>query len=103
MNKNPIISTQVPLRIMLRRRRKELHLVQAEVAEALHVTAEAVTLWESGRRRMDLAKIPRIAAVLQLDAQELCVKALAEFHPAFSAALFGNCAVAQTNIQQVPA
>jgi transcriptional regulator with XRE-family HTH domain len=83
----------MPLRILLRRRRKELHLVQAAVAEALNVTAEAVTLWESGRRRMDLAKVPRIATVLQLDVKELCAKALEEFHPAFSAALFGNCAV----------
>lgn len=99
MNNNPTITARkLPLRILLRRRRKELHLVQAEVAEALNVTSEAVTLWESGRRRMELAKIPRIAAVLQLDAKELCAQALEEFHPAFFATLFGNCAVVPANI-----
>lgn len=102
MNENPT-NTKVPLHVLLRRRRQELNLVQAEIAEALDVSPEAVTLWESGRRRMDLAKLPRIAAVLQLDARELCAKALAEFHPIFFATLFSDCAVGQANIQQSPA
>jgi hypothetical protein len=52
---------------------------------------------------MELSKIPRIAAALQIDAKELCAKALAEFHPLFYASLFGDGAVAQTTIQQAPA
>lgn len=82
--------TRVPLNILLRRRREELHLRQSQVAEALHVTPECVGQWESGHRRMELAKLPRIAQVLQMDAKELCVKALAEFHPLVYATLFGN-------------
>jgi transcriptional regulator with XRE-family HTH domain len=78
-----------PLHTRLRRRRQELHLVQADVAVALNVSDGAVTLWESGRRRMELSKIPRLAEALQLDARELCIQALAEFHPVFHATLFG--------------
>jgi hypothetical protein len=38
---------------------------------------------------MELSKIPRLAEALQLDARELCIQALAEFHPGFYATLFG--------------
>jgi len=82
-------SCEPPLHIQLRRRRQELSLLQADVAAALNVSAGAVTLWESGRRRMELSKIPRLAEALQLDAKELCIQALAEFHPGFHATLFG--------------
>ena len=90
-----------PLHILLRRRREQLHLVQAEVAEALHVSPECVTLWEAGRRRMDLSKLTRIAAILQMDPKELCAKALAEFHPLFYATLFGACAGPSGNIHKL--
>ena len=89
MNEKPI-ATEEPLHNLLRRRREELGLLQSEVAEALHVSPECVTLWEAGRRRMELCKVPGIAAALQIDAKELCLKALAEFHPLFSATLFGD-------------
>jgi transcriptional regulator with XRE-family HTH domain len=90
MNNNQlIIVTEPPLHILLRRRRHELKLVQADVAEALNVSPECVTLWEAGRRRMELSKLPRIAAALQIDAQELCAKALKEFYPCFYDTLFG--------------
>lgn len=90
MNQNPpALTTEVPLHILLRRRREELSLPQAQVAETLHVTPECIGQRECGRRRMELSKIPRIAAALQINAKELCVKALAEFHPLVHAALFG--------------
>jgi len=79
-----------PLHVVLRRRREELNMIQAQVAEALNVTPECVTLWEGGRRRMELSKLPRLAKVLQLDAKQLCEKALAEFHPPVYETLFGN-------------
>ena len=88
MNANGIIA--VPLHVFLRRRRTELKLLQADVAEALNVTPESVTLWEAGRRRMELSKLPRLAEVLQIDAKALCANALAEFHPLFYRTLFGN-------------
>ncbi len=101
MSENPTInSTEAPLHVLLRRRREELRLLQAEVAAALHVSPECVTRWEAGRRRMELSKLPRIAAALQLDAKELCAKALAEFHPPVYAVLFPKHEAAQTNSPQ---
>jgi len=93
--------TEVPLHILLRRRREELSLYQTQVAEALHVTPECIGQWECGRRRMELSKLPRIAEALQLNAKDLCAKALLEFHPLVHDALFGHDAT-PTNIQQVP-
>ena len=91
MNQNPTATTpEVPLHILLRRRRIELSLLQAQIAEGLHVTPECITQWECGRRRMELSKLPRIAEALQLDAKQLCAQALAEFHPLVFAALFGH-------------
>ena len=90
MNQNPpILAAEVPLHMLLRRRREELSLLQAQVAAVLRVTPECITQWECGRRRMELSKLPRIAAALQINAKELCAKALAEFHPLVYAALFG--------------
>ena len=100
MKQNSTATTaQAPLHVLLRRRREELSLIQAQVAEVLPVTPECVGQWESGHRRMELSKIPRIAEALQLDAKELCVKALAEFHPLVYATLFGKNA-APAKIQQ---
>ena len=91
MNSNSTNTTaSVPLHVMLRRRREELRMLQAQVAEALHVTPECVGQWESGHRRMELSKIPRIAEALQMDPKELCLKALAEFHPLVYVTLFSN-------------
>jgi transcriptional regulator with XRE-family HTH domain len=104
MNEKPTVATtRLPLHVLLRRRRKELRLVQSEIAEALNVTAEAVTQWESGRRRMELAKVPRLAVVLHLNGKELCAKALSEFHPIFYATLFGDSALVPTTFKQAPA
>jgi transcriptional regulator with XRE-family HTH domain len=102
MNQNSTATiTEVPLHILLRRRREELSLLQAQIAEALHVSPECVGLWERGRRRMELGKLPRIAEVLHLDAKKLCATALAEFHPLLYAALFGQD-TSPANVQQVP-
>ena len=98
MNDFPCFTTEPPLHTMLRRRRKELHLRQADVAESLNVTPEAVTLWEGGHRRMELCKIPRLARALQIDPKELCTKALQEYHPAFFQTLFGPRAATPASI-----
>jgi transcriptional regulator with XRE-family HTH domain len=89
MNENCNLPTEedLPLHALLQRRRQELKLTQAEVAGALHLSPVAITHWESGSRRMDLAKLPRIAAVLRLDPKELCAKALSEFYPGVFASL----------------
>jgi transcriptional regulator with XRE-family HTH domain len=101
MNQNPsVLASEVPLHVLLRRRREELSLPQAQVAAALRVSPECVTQWELGRRRMELSKLPRIAAALQIDAKTLCMKALEEFHPLVHAALFGKEADASKTPQK---
>jgi transcriptional regulator with XRE-family HTH domain len=79
MKQNSTTITEGPLHILLRRRRKELSLYQTQIAAALHVSPECVGQWECGRRRMELSKLPRIAEALQLNAKELCAKALLDF------------------------
>ena len=77
MNENPTIAVTEPrLHVLLRRRRQELSLLQADVAEAVRVSPESVTMWESGRRRMELCKLPRLAAALQIDAKGLVARAM---------------------------
>src|ERR1039457_6801325 len=89
LNDYPCFTSEQPLHMMLRRRLEELNLRQADVAESLNVTPEAVTLWWGGHRRMGVSKIPRVARALQIDPKELCAKALVEYHPAFFRILFG--------------
>lgn len=73
----------------LRQRRTALRLKQAEIAAELRVEPETVGHWESGRRRMELDKIPRLAVILRLDGKDLCRRALSEWHPRFHDTLFG--------------
>ena len=73
--------TAAPLHVFLRQRRLELNLMQAEIAEVLNVTPECVGMWECGRRRMEINKLPRLADALQMDRKELCARALKEFYP----------------------
>jgi transcriptional regulator with XRE-family HTH domain len=98
MKPNSTITVEsAPLHVVLRRRREELHLIQAQIAERLHVTPECVVLWECGRRRPELSKLPRLAEALQLDPKQLCERALAEFHPPVYETLFGNGLPTTTN------
>lgn len=86
----------LPLNVLLRQRRQILHLRQGQIAEALGVTVESIRLWERADRRLELSRLPRVAAILQLDAERLCRQALAEYYPALHAILFKNKEVAQT-------
>ena len=87
---NRFINRSVPFCVILRERRTVLRLKQAEVAAGLNVTVECVGHWEAGRRRMELNKIPRAAAVLKVNAADLCRKALDEWYPAFYDGLFAD-------------
>ena len=85
---NELNDRSVPFCQILRRRRIELRLRQAEIAAELRVEPETIGHWESGRRRMELDKIPRLASILRLDARDLCRRALSEWHPRFHDTLF---------------
>jgi transcriptional regulator with XRE-family HTH domain len=61
---------------LIRHRRQELNLTQAEVANKLGVTADCVTLVELGYRRLDLDRIPVLADALNLNRRQLCREAL---------------------------
>lgn len=49
---------------VIRRYRREKGLNQPELAESLGVTANAVSNWEAGRTRPDLAMVPRLCDLL---------------------------------------
>lgn len=85
MNEDQEIPTtpEIPFHVALRRRRQQLRLCQAEVARACNVTPECVSHWEAGRRQMELSKVPRLAAVLQLHPQQLCELVLRQYEPLF--------------------
>ena len=86
---NELNDRSVPFYQILRQRRMELRLRQAEIAAELRVEPETIGHWESGRRRMELNKVPRLAAILKLNAKDLCRLALSEWHPRLHDALFG--------------
>jgi DNA-binding XRE family transcriptional regulator len=57
MNPHPTTNATVePLHLLLRRRRKELSLIQSQIADELHVSPECIVLWECGRRRMEFVQ-----------------------------------------------
>ena len=74
---------------LIRQRRGVLRLTQADVAAVLNVAPESICLWENDRRRMELDKLPRLAAILKLDPAALCRLALFQWHPCVYGALFG--------------
>jgi len=93
------------LHLWIRRRRQHLHLRQSDIAEALAVSPESVALWEAGRRRIDLSRIPLLAQVLQLDPRQLGRQALAESYPRFHRSLFDHplSTAAQNPSKSLPA
>ena len=56
---------------LIARRRKELALSQAELAERLHVTDKAVSRWETGRGMPGLDSLEPLSEVLGLSVSEL--------------------------------
>jgi len=73
---------------LIRHRREELNLTQAEVATKVGVTSDAITLVELGYRRLDLDRIPALADALKLNRRQLCRQALQERAPELYQQLF---------------
>ena len=71
----------------LARCRERLDKTQAQVAECCAVTPEAISQFESGRRKPRLALLPRLAQALQVDRRLLARFALESRAPEFYAAL----------------
>jgi transcriptional regulator with XRE-family HTH domain len=75
---------------LIRRRREELHLTQQQVAEVLGITADFVSLVESGHRRLSLDHVGYLAHALAIHPTFLCKIALRERAPFFFAQLFAG-------------
>jgi transcriptional regulator with XRE-family HTH domain len=73
---------------MLRTRREELGFTKAELAKKLTLSASFIDVLETGRRGCNLDELPRIAAVLKLDAGAVAKVYLAERHAEFYRSLF---------------
>jgi transcriptional regulator with XRE-family HTH domain len=71
----------------LRQRRQELAMTQSEIAMACGLSEVFITSIETGRRRLDLERVPRLAAALQIPPSELCLLALRCRYPQLTAAL----------------
>jgi len=86
---NECNNNALPLSELIKQRRTTLGLTQQSIADTLQVTPESIGLWERQKRRIDLNRVPRLAAVLELDQQDVCRLALFEHYPRLHDALFG--------------
>ena len=77
-----------PVREMIRRRRRDLHLSQRTLGQLIGVTGELICFVEAGQRRLNLDRMPDLASALGCDRKELCRRALREAAPALFAELF---------------
>ncbi|MEE0105195.1 MAG: helix-turn-helix domain-containing protein [Lachnospiraceae bacterium] len=59
------------LGMFIAKRRTELGMTQAQLAERLHVTNKAISKWENGRGLPDIANVEGLADALDLSLQEL--------------------------------
>ena len=85
------MSQPILLKDVIRTRREELGLSQIELARVLGIASgEFVSMVESGKRSFALNNIPRLAAALWLDAEDLCRVALHEAAPELYLATFGG-------------
>lgn len=77
------------LSCFIRHRREELRLTHQQLADLIQVSPGFVSLVESGHRRLDLDRIPRLADALETDRTYLCWMAVSERSPAIVQELFG--------------
>ena len=61
-----------PLHERLARLRQAARLTQRGVAQALGIKSPSVAQWESGRSRPDLDRLPALARLYKVTAEELC-------------------------------
>lgn len=65
----------MPIKDVIRQKRKELNLTQEQIAEQLGVSIPAVCKWESGASCPDIALLPALARTLRIDVNTLlCFK-----------------------------
>ena len=75
---------------LIGRRREELKLSQAELADRLNVTADFVGLCERGRRKPALDRVPAWARALDLPLGRLSLAWIADGCPAVADVLVGR-------------
>jgi transcriptional regulator with XRE-family HTH domain len=75
---------------LIRSQREKQGISMKELADRIGFSSpEAISMVETGRRRLALNLIPRLAEILNLDTADLSRRALKDFAPALYAALFG--------------
>jgi transcriptional regulator with XRE-family HTH domain len=75
----------------IKSRRYELGITQQEIAKTVGIaSADYLSLVESGKRRLELDRIPLLASVLKVNPKELCQMALNESCPAMASVIFGT-------------
>ena len=73
----------------VKRLRQRRGLTQRQLASSMgHMSAEWCTMLERGHRTINLAEIPQLARVLQVDPRDLAVLALRQYFPALAGVLF---------------
>jgi transcriptional regulator with XRE-family HTH domain len=77
-----------PFTHFLRHRRQQLGLTQEELGLILGVTGDFIGLVETGRRRLDLDRIPALAEALDVEIIGTCLTVLYERAPHLYDALF---------------
>jgi len=83
-------SDRVFLKDVIRNRRVELGLSQADLASAVGIrNVDFVSMIEAGFRIVDPNRAVAFAAALQLDQMDFCQVVLYEMCPGFYAAMFG--------------
>lgn len=91
-------SNNPQLRQVIRDRRQQKNMTQAEVAKSVGVSSpEFIGMVEAGTRRIDLDKVPTLAGILDLDRKDLVAMALSETHPLAYKELFGKKIPKATN------
>ncbi len=72
----------------IRRQRRLLKLTQEQLGDKLGVTGDFIGLIETGRRRLDLDRIPALAEALQTEPMGMCLTVLCERAPRLFKILF---------------
>lgn len=68
-NEEQLFMTELGKRLSILR--KERELTQAQVAQLLNVSQQAVQSWEAGKRRIQIPILPAVAEILQVSLEEL--------------------------------
>ena len=71
----PTVAGHPPLARFIRRRREKLRLRVVDVARKMGVSSPTVCNWETGKAQPGVARLPRLASLLEVEVHELVKRA----------------------------